>query len=147
MKICKISHAFSQTTGQSFFKIYITPHYHERQLLCTFVAQTIYTLVTRRQLKKTFFDFLSALVKFCEVHVNFKMTCQFLFNFCIILHCHDTRLHCKFKAHTFSTWTKGSYQSSNFDTSDCSGENLQNSCQFPSNKSIFLQISHHSSMS
>ena len=33
----------------------------------------------------------SARVKICEVpHVNFKVTSQFLFNFWIILHCHDT---------------------------------------------------------
>ena len=38
--------------------------------------------------KKT--DFLSARVKFCKVHVNLKATSQFLFNYCIILHCHDT---------------------------------------------------------
>ena len=47
----------------------------------------------------------------------------------------------------FQLWTKGSYQSSNFDTFDCSGENLQNSCHFLSNKSFFLQILHHSSVS
>ena len=35
-------------------------------------------------------DFSSTQVKFCEVHVNFKTTSQFLLNFCIILHCHDT---------------------------------------------------------
>ena len=48
----------------------------------------------------------------------------------------------------FLLWTKGSYQSSNFDTFECSSENLQNSsCHFPRNKSVFLQILHHSSMS
>ena len=48
----------------------------------------------------------------------------------------------------FLLWTKGSYQSSNFDTFECSGENLQNfSSNFPSNKAVFLQILHHSSMS
>ena len=48
----------------------------------------------------------------------------------------------------FLLWAKGSYQSSNFDTFECSGENLQNSsCYFPSNKSVFLQILHHSSES
>ena len=32
-----------------------------------------------------------AWVNICEnPHVNFKTTSQFLFNFCIILHCHDT---------------------------------------------------------
>ena len=47
----------------------------------------------------------------------------------------------------FPLWTKRSYQSSNFDTFECSGENLLNSsCHFPSNKSVFLQILHHSSL-
>ena len=40
---------------------------------------------------KIFFGLLSARVKICEVpHLNFKTTSQFLFNFCIILHWHDT---------------------------------------------------------
>ena len=53
-----------------------------------------------------------------------------------------------FKLLNFLLWTKGSHQSSNFDTLECSGENLLNSsCHFPSNKSVFLQILHHSSMS
>ena len=44
--------------------------------------------------------------------------------------------------------TKGSHQSPNFDTFKCSGENLPNlSCHFPSKKSVFIQILHHSSMS
>ena len=108
VKICQISYFFFQTTGQSFFKISITPQCHERSILYTFVAQTIYTLVTRSQLKqKKFLDFLSAWVKICEVDVNFKTTSQFLLTFCITLHhCHDTQLHCKFEAHTFSTLDK-----------------------------------------
>ena len=52
-----------------------------------------------------------------------------------------------FKLIHFLLWTKGSHQSPNFDTFKCSGENLPNSCHFPSNKSVFLQILHHSSMS
>ena len=48
----------------------------------------------------------------------------------------------------FLLWTKGSQKSSNFDTFECSGENLSNfSCHVPSNMSVFLQILHHSSMS
>ena len=47
----------------------------------------------------------------------------------------------------FLLWTKASYQSSNFNTFECSGENLQNSaCHFPGNKSVLIQILHHSSM-
>ena len=53
-----------------------------------------------------------------------------------------------FKLIHFLLWAKGSHQSSNSDTFKCSGQNLPNSsCHFPSNKSVFLQILHHSSMS
>ena len=53
-----------------------------------------------------------------------------------------------FKAIPFLLWTKGCHQSPNFDTFQCSGENLPNSSyHFSSNKSAFLQSLHHSSMS
>ena len=53
-----------------------------------------------------------------------------------------------FKVIHFLLWAKGSHQSSNFDTFECSGGNLTNySCHFPSKKSVFLQILYHSSMS
>ena len=53
-----------------------------------------------------------------------------------------------FKLIHFLFWIKGSHESSNFDTFKCSGENLSNSsCHFPSNKSDFLQILNHSSVS
>ena len=58
---------------------------------------------------------------------------------------HNSTINLKLIHFQFST--KGLYQSSNFDTFDCSGENLQNSYHFPSIKSLFLQILHHSSMS
>ena len=38
----------------------------------------------------------------------------------------------------FLLWAKGSHQSPNFETSECSGENLPNSsCHFPNQKSFF----------
>ena len=38
-------------------------------------------------------------------------------------------------------WTKGTHQSANFQTFDCSHENQPNSlCHFPSQKSVFLYI-------
>ena len=50
-----------------------------------------------------------------------------------------------FKVIHFLLWAKGPHQSSNFDTFECSGENLpHSSCHFSSNKSVFLQILHHS---
>ena len=52
-----------------------------------------------------------------------------------------------FKPIHFLLWTIRSHQTSNFDTFNCSGENLPNSsCHFPSNNAVFLQILHHSSM-
>ena len=54
-------------------------------------SSNIYTLISRSQLKHIFFRLPCAAVKICEVpHINFKTPSQFLFNFCIILQCHDT---------------------------------------------------------
>ena len=48
----------------------------------------------------------------------------------------------------FLLCTKGSHQSTNFYAFECSGENSPNSSShFPNHKSVFLQISHHSSLS
>ena len=53
-----------------------------------------------------------------------------------------------FKLIHFLLWRKGSHQIPNFDTFECSDENLSNySCHFPNHKSVFFQILHHSSMS
>ena len=53
-----------------------------------------------------------------------------------------------FKLIHFLLWIKGSHQSTNFETFECSGENLRYSSRhFPKRKSIFLQILHHSSVS
>ena len=53
-----------------------------------------------------------------------------------------------FKLIHFLLWTKGLYQSPNFDIFECSGKNLLNSsCHFSNHKWVFLQILHHSSVS
>ena len=45
----------------------------------------------RSQLKHKFFLLSSARIKICEVpHVSFETTSLFLFNFSMILHCHNT---------------------------------------------------------
>ena len=55
-----------------------------------FLAQTLFTLVTSSLLKYKFLTFSSAQVKICQIpHVNFELTSQSLFNFCIILHSDD----------------------------------------------------------
>ena len=92
---------------------------------------------------------LTVRVKIRQIpHVNFEMTSQFLFKFCIILHCLDTELLYKFLAHAFSTLDKRIPSKSQFDNFKCSGEYLPNSsCHFPNHKSVFLPIFHHSSVS
>ena len=53
-----------------------------------------------------------------------------------------------FKLIVFLFWIKGFHQSPNFEAFKCSGENLLYSlCHFPNNKSVFLQILRHPSMS
>ena len=52
-----------------------------------------------------------------------------------------------FKLIHFLLWIKGSYQSPNFETCECSGKNLPSSSNyFPNHKSSFLQIFHHLSL-
>ena len=89
--------------------------------------------------------FSSARVKIRQIpHVNFELTSQFLFKFCIILHCHDIKLPCKFWAHKFSTLNKRIPSKSQFsDFQTCSGEKwLNSSCHFWKHKSGFLQMLH-----
>ena len=60
-----------------------------------------------------------------------------------ILHHSSLSWPVNFKLIHFLLWIKGSFQSPNFETFDCSGENLPNSsCHFPNYKSVFLQIFH-----
>ena len=55
-----------------------------------FISNIIY-FGSRSQLKSKIFRFLSVWVKIPQIpYVNFQMTSQFLFKFCIILHGHDT---------------------------------------------------------
>ena len=73
---------FLQNLSNSSLSQKITPLY-----FCS--SNNIY-FGQKEPIKKKCSDFSSARVKFCEVHVNFKTKSQFLLNFCIILHCHDT---------------------------------------------------------
>ena len=93
--------------------------------------------------------FLSARDKIRQIpHVNFELTSQFLFTFCIILHCYDTKLSCKFQAHTFSSLDKRIPSKSQFlDFRKCSGEILLNSsCCFWKYKSVSFQMLHQYSV-
>ena len=90
-------------------------------------------------LKSKFVKFLMSVLKW-----KFNSSSNFALFFIVMTH----NSYVNFKVIPFLLWTKGSHQSSNFDTFKCSGENLRNSsCHFPSNNSVFLQILHQSSMS
>ena len=78
--------------------------------------------------------------------LKWKVNSSSSFSLFFIVMTHNSSVN--FQVIPFLDWTKGSHQSSNFDTFEYSGENFQNSsCHFLSNKSVFLQILHHSSLS
>ena len=90
-KICKILHIILESTSQFSFKFCTNLHWNQTSLLSTFLAQTLYTMVKSSPLKCKFSRFSSAQLKIYQItHVNFELTSQFLFKFCIILHSHDT---------------------------------------------------------
>ena len=104
VKNCQISYVSFETTSRFLHKFCIPLQFHERLLLCTFLAQTIYTLLKRSPLKWKFLRLLSAQVKFCQIpYANFETTSRFLFKFCIPLHFHDRLLLCWFLAQTIYT--------------------------------------------
>ena len=90
IKINQIPHVNFEKTSQFLFKLCITLQCHERQLLCTFLAPTIYTLLKRSPLKEKFLRLPSALVKICHIpHVIFQTTSQFFLRFYVTLQCHE----------------------------------------------------------
>ena len=109
VKICQIPYVNFEATSRFLSKFCIPLHFHERQLLCTFLAQTIYTLLERSPLKWRFLRFLSAQVKICQTpYGNFETASRFLSKFCILLHFHERQLLCTSLAQTIYTLLKRS---------------------------------------
>ena len=89
-KICKILHVIFESTSQFSFKFCNNLHCNQIWLLYTFLARKLYTMVKSSPLNCKFLRLSSAQLKIYQItHVNFELTSQFLFKFCIILHCHD----------------------------------------------------------
>ena len=81
--------------------------FHERQLLYTFLAQTMYTLLKRTPLKWKFLRLSSGRVKFCQIpYANFERTSRFLSKFFISLQFHGRLFLCAFLAQTIYTLLK-----------------------------------------
>ena len=57
MKINQLPYVVFQTTSRFFFKFCLTFHCHDTKALCNFLAQTLYHLVKKSQLKSKFWDF------------------------------------------------------------------------------------------
>ena len=90
VKICQIPYANFVMTNPFLSKFCIPLHFHERLLICTFLAKTIYTLLKRSPLKWKFLRLLSAQVKICQIsYVSFVTTSRFLSKFCILLQFHE----------------------------------------------------------
>ena len=88
----------------------------------------------------------SKIVKFLMSVLKWKVdsSSNFALFFTVITHNYSVN----FKVILFLIWTKGSHQSSNFDTIKCSGENTPNfSCLFSNHWPVFLQNLHDSSLS
>ena len=75
-------------------------------------------------------------------HVRFETTSQTSSSNCtsfFIFMTHNSSVY--FKLMHFLLWIKGSHQSPNFETFECSGEYLPYySCHIPNHKSVFLQF-------
>ena len=131
MQICQIPHVIFESTSQFSFKILGTIKHNSSALFY------IIYFGQRSQLKSKFFRFSTARVKIRQI--------LRVMSFSIVM-THNSSVN--FKLIHFLFWTKGSLQSPNSDTFECSDENLPNSsCHFPNHKSVFLQIFHHSSVS
>ena len=99
VKICQIVYFNFETTSRFLPKFCIPLQFHERLFLCTFLAQTRYTLLKRSPLKWIFLGLLSAWVKFCQIpYANLDTTSRFFSKFCIPLQFHERLFLCYFLA-------------------------------------------------
>ena len=89
-------------------------------LLCTFLPQKLETLIKRSPLKSKFWDFRVFGQNSPKSLCHFLNTSQFLFKFCVILHCYDTTpLYFFWFKHDILLTTLA-HQSANFQTCHCS---------------------------
>ena len=72
VKFSQIPYANFETTSRFLSKFCIRLQFHERVVHCTFLDQTIYTLIIRSSLKCTSLRLSSAQVKICQISL-----CQF----------------------------------------------------------------------
>ena len=113
-----------------------------------FLDQILYTLVKGVSSRAKFLNFRVLqwkFVKFLMSVLKWQVNSSSNFALFFIFMTHNSSVN--FKVIPFLFWTKGYHQSPNFDNLKWSGENLPNfSRHFSNNKSVFLQMFHHSSV-
>ena len=99
--------------------------------------------------RANFLDFWVLESKFVKfVMSNLKRQVNSSSNFASLLTFMTQKSSVNFKLIHFLLWIKGSHQSPNYETFECSGKDLSNSSyHFPNHKSVFLQILHPYSVS
>ena len=96
-----------EPTSPFLAKFCIPLHFPERLFVCTFLAQTLCTLLKRSPLKWKCLRLSSVRVKFRQIpYANFETTSRFLSKFCISLQFHERLFHCTFLAQTIHTLLK-----------------------------------------
>ena len=150
VKICQIFYVNFETTSQFLPKFCIPLQFHERYVLYTFLAQTIYTLLKRSPLKWKFWDFLRVLrskfVKFfmsiLKQQVNSSPSFVSLFSF---MKDYSSVL---FSSNNIYFAQKEPIKMKMFETFKCLGQILSNSLhQFWNDEWIPLQILYPPSVS
>ena len=137
-------------TSQFLSKLCIPLQFHERLLFCTFLATTIYTLLKRSPLKWKFFETFkhsgqNMSNSLCQFWNNKTIPLQILYPSSVSRKITPLYL---FSSNNIYFAQKEPIKVKNFETFECSGQNLSNSlCQFWYNKSIPLQILYPSSVS
>ena len=154
MKIWQILHVLFESTSKFSFKFYINLQCHQTYITpLYFFSSNIKYFSQQQPIKVNIFEVSCAQIKIHQIsHVNFELTGQCLFKFCIIqifasfiIMIHKSIIN--FKLIHFLLWIKEFHQTPNFETFECSCENLlTSSCHFWKNKSVFLQILHQISV-
>ena len=123
-------------------------HFHERLRRCTFLGQTIYTLLISSRFKWKSWGRSSAQIKICQIpYANFEVRSRFLSKFCIPLPVSwkITPLYF-FSSSNIYFAQKESIKIKIFQMFEWLGQNFSNFfCQFWNNTSIPLQILYPSS--
>ena len=147
VKFRQIHHVSFELTSQFHFKFFIIIHSNYTELLCKFLAHSFSTLGKRIPSKSQFRHFQVFWWKFAaKFLISFlKQQVSFSSNFDSSVSWKITLLYF-FRSNVIFFAEKMSIKVQLFETLECSNQNSPNSCHFWNSKSVFFQISHHTSV-